>query len=301
MSIASEIQRLQSAKADLKTAIEAKGVTVPSNATIDTYDDYVSQISGGGGGGMIRYTSGTPYCDSTNLVVSVQNEISVDSGTSWVNSGSPYVVIVESGASQCQSILPAGYTQVEYVENQNQAYINTLFKPDQDTRIVCEMQCVTSTNSVLHFGTGGWDKVDGMWLTYETGINGTLHISWLGKTTWSTYSSVIGDYNKHIYDWNKNNIYIDNVLVASDTLSNYSCPDNLAIFTTILNGTSYESALKMLGKLYSLKIYDNGTLVRDMIPCTRDSDSKAGVYDIVNDVFYSSASSGYELVAGDPV
>ena len=50
MSIATEIQRLNTAKADIKAAIEAKGVTVPSSATIDTYDDYVSQISGGGGG-----------------------------------------------------------------------------------------------------------------------------------------------------------------------------------------------------------------------------------------------------------
>ncbi len=48
MSIAAEISRIQSAKADIKTAIEAKGVTVPSSATIDTYDDYVSQISSGG-------------------------------------------------------------------------------------------------------------------------------------------------------------------------------------------------------------------------------------------------------------
>ena len=50
MSIATEISRIQSAKADIKAAIEAKGITVPSSATIDTYDDYVSQISGGGGG-----------------------------------------------------------------------------------------------------------------------------------------------------------------------------------------------------------------------------------------------------------
>ena len=49
MSIATEITRLQTAKSDIKSAIEAKGVTVPSSATIDTYDDYVSQISGGGG------------------------------------------------------------------------------------------------------------------------------------------------------------------------------------------------------------------------------------------------------------
>lgn len=49
MSVASEIQRLQTAKADIKTAIENKGVTVPSSAKLDTYDDYIDSISGGGG------------------------------------------------------------------------------------------------------------------------------------------------------------------------------------------------------------------------------------------------------------
>ena len=49
-TIAENLSRIQSAKADIKTAIEAKGVTVPPSATIDTYSTYVSQISGGGGG-----------------------------------------------------------------------------------------------------------------------------------------------------------------------------------------------------------------------------------------------------------
>lgn len=51
MSIASEISRLQSAKADLKTSIENKGVTVPASAKLDDYADYVDSIQTGGGGG----------------------------------------------------------------------------------------------------------------------------------------------------------------------------------------------------------------------------------------------------------
>ena len=47
MSIATEIQRLQTAKNALKTAISAKGVEVPSSATLDTYYSYVQQISQG--------------------------------------------------------------------------------------------------------------------------------------------------------------------------------------------------------------------------------------------------------------
>ena len=44
MTIASEITRLQGAKADIKTSIEWKWVSVPSNAKLDTYHDYIDMI-----------------------------------------------------------------------------------------------------------------------------------------------------------------------------------------------------------------------------------------------------------------
>ena len=47
MSISTELTRLQKAKTDIKAAIEAKGVTVPSNDRIDEYSTYISQISSG--------------------------------------------------------------------------------------------------------------------------------------------------------------------------------------------------------------------------------------------------------------
>ncbi len=52
MSIATEITRLQGAKSDLKTSIEAKGVTVPSATLISGYAALVDQIETGGGGGV---------------------------------------------------------------------------------------------------------------------------------------------------------------------------------------------------------------------------------------------------------
>ena len=44
MSVAEQITRLNTAKADIKTAIESHSITVPSDAHIDTYDDYIKQI-----------------------------------------------------------------------------------------------------------------------------------------------------------------------------------------------------------------------------------------------------------------
>ena len=55
MSIATEITRLQTAKADIKSAIEAKGVTVPASALLDDYADLVESIPSGGGGGDILF------------------------------------------------------------------------------------------------------------------------------------------------------------------------------------------------------------------------------------------------------
>lgn len=88
MAISDEISRLQTAKADLKTAIEGKGVTVPSSAKLDAYPALVESIQAGGGGDDSWYlisspnntcymyvktndttwTMGTPY--SINLFVS---------------------------------------------------------------------------------------------------------------------------------------------------------------------------------------------------------------------------------------
>lgn len=73
MSIASEITRLQTAKANIKTAIQNKGVTVPSNALLDTYATYIGQISGGGGG--LDYETGTytPATDTARPTISFTN------------------------------------------------------------------------------------------------------------------------------------------------------------------------------------------------------------------------------------
>ena len=66
MSIASEIERLQTAKASLKTSIENKGVTVPEGATLDDYPALVDSISGGGG---LNTNMKTAYNNNTSLFV----------------------------------------------------------------------------------------------------------------------------------------------------------------------------------------------------------------------------------------
>lgn len=48
MSVQTELDRLNTAKSNLKTAIEGKGVAVPDGTTLDGYSVLVEQISSGG-------------------------------------------------------------------------------------------------------------------------------------------------------------------------------------------------------------------------------------------------------------
>lgn len=59
--------------------------------------------------------------------------------------------------------------------------------------------------------------------------------------------------------------------------------------------------VKIKAKLYWMTIYDTDgtTPLREFVPCYRKSDSVAGLYDLVNNVFYTNAGSGTFVVGGN--
>lgn len=111
MSIASEISRLQTAKTDIKTAIEAKGVTVPSSAKIDVFDDYITQIPTGG-----SYQSKTVSPTESSQTVSPDSgydalsSVTVNAiSNTYVGSGIARKSSSDLTASGATVTVPAGY------------------------------------------------------------------------------------------------------------------------------------------------------------------------------------------------
>jgi len=213
------------------------------------------------------------------------------SGDSWINVGEV------SGSSR----VPIGYTEVEYIQNTGTSYLNIAFTPNQDTRVVMQYQMVTDAGAGRFWGAGAWNSATGIQPNYEGGY---LQMSWLGKTSWTRYNNFPADYNKHLLDLNKNYLYLDETLVGSNTYTTRTASDPIGVFTYIGSGRPSQSGYwgqeHFKGKMYSFKVYDNGTLVRDLVPCKRGNDNTVGAYDIVNDVFYT-VPTGYttdKLVAG---
>lgn len=76
MTITSEIARLQQAKADIKTSIENKGVTVSADAKLDAYAALIDSISHGG-----WMPPSAELVGSNNAILNVANDTSFSSWT----------------------------------------------------------------------------------------------------------------------------------------------------------------------------------------------------------------------------
>lgn len=223
-----------------------------------------------------------------------------------LNQYEEYGVYGNSISSGGTSRLPDGYTEVEYIENtQNgKACIDTNYIPNQDTRILCSYQSTYNSQYGRIWGSGTNTKTNAIMINYEGGVTYQLRVKWAKGSNWTT-TSVYGDYNVHTYDFNKNNLYFDGTLVSTTSYTTFQSSDNIALFAYINNGTPpFSSQYQEFawGKMFYCKIYDNDILVRDFVPCIRDNDSVAGMYDLVNNVFYPPVNyTSYQFVAGSAV
>lgn len=73
---------------------------------------------------------------------------------------------------------------------------------------------------------------------------------------------------------------------------------NEVLFALRNEANSIEAYMK--GNIYSIKFWSNSTtLIREMYPCYRRSDSVAGFWDKANSVFYTNAGTGTFVVGAD--
>ena len=82
MSIASDVTRIESAKAAIKAAIEGKGVTVPDATLLDGMASLIESIEAGGGGSSntifgVEYKAGsiTPAEDLTSFTIPYEDYV----------------------------------------------------------------------------------------------------------------------------------------------------------------------------------------------------------------------------------
>lgn len=183
--------------------------------------------------------------------------------------------------------LPSGYKRREYIQSSGTQYIDTGFKPNNNTKVVIDFELTENTGKhQIIFGARS-SSSSGQYVLGFTGHRspavwrsdfGSNQVTFSSNLTWS------GNHNA-----TKNgNICTLDAESVTNTASTFESTANLLICAGHTGGSvdNYTKA-----KVYSCKIYDNGTLARDFIPC-KNASGVVGLWDDVNSVFYQNAGSG---------
>lgn len=199
-----------------------------------------------------------------------------------------------------QSLVPSGYTVLEYIKCEGAQYINTQFIPTGNTRVLLDFETDISDSQALFCGgrtaASGTDKQT-FTAFYSVNNKKTIRRDYYGTSKTSTITYNPG---RILFDANKNKTYINKNL--DSVLSNYTLATSTAsvmpivLFTTCYQ-TSSSAAITLSNsnwakyKVYSCKIWDNNIIQRNLIPC-KNSSGTLGLYDIINNVFYINAGTG---------
>lgn len=243
--------------------------------------------TGHSGNGYVRITV---IEAKTNLSIYIKNNTWKENSkilfkkTNWINHKNIYIKY------NPQSLLPSGYTALEYIESTGTQYINTGFKPKTTSRIQMRALPTKTVSSYTAFFGCRTDSSPTASDSFNFAVTTatTIRSDYFGTNQSATVSTILTD---TIIDKKQNILtaYGQTITNKAKT-SEQSSKNNLTIFalnTASKNEINYYISMK----LYYCKIWDNGSLVRNLIPA-KNSSGTLGLYDAVNNTFYTNAGTG---------
>lgn len=186
-------------------------------------------------------------------------------------------------AEVAQLNLPSGYQRVEFIKSTGTQYINTEYPlwKDQNWKMEFKFDLSEFYNYNNMFGSVDQSNINNeIWIANDKKYY--IRVGGIGKTAIATLS--LNTPYIIVHDNTGNNLlnYVNGSLVSTLTKSNTSFNSNLSFGHRA--GGQY-----LKGKIYYLKFWSNGQLVRDMIPCYNGS--VGGLYDLISGKFYTSSGT----------
>lgn len=184
--------------------------------------------------------------------------------------------------------LPSGYTQVEYIKSTGTQAINTGVVPDINTRVTMDFELAEQpAANVVIFG------VVGQFSFRYLGNNSPPVFRHNTGTAVKSFSQDIAAVGRHQVDKNGKTCALDDKTTTTND-SSITNASQLAFCAYNNNGTlsNYSKII-----IREAKIYQQGELVRDFVPCT-NSGGNAGLFDLVNNTFYASITDTAFVAGG---
>lgn len=192
------------------------------------------------------------------------------------------------------------FQEVEYIESTGTQHIDTGYVPNNNTRTVCDIMWTQFNNSYWGgFGAGASSTsrafecyvyssyVNWNFYNHSYGADGSL--GYRGSTNTRYHI----DANKSVFTiYNSSGTQLKQITAQDGT---FTAPYTMYLFG-LHRSSSGHGYVRFYGHVY---IYDNGTLIREFVPCYRKSDGVIGMWDKVNKQFYTNGGTGTFTKGGD--
>lgn len=186
------------------------------------------------------------------------------------------------------------YQRVEYIKSSGTQYIKTNILPTNKTGVYAKIASNLTSSDKVYFGSGAYFGAGN--------TSNKFYFGWNGAWTASASRPAISVGNINIIQLNylnsRKNIF-NNTTVASNisTLGNVTYP----IYLFASNNSGAVSWISSIS-LYEFIVSKDNNVIANFIPVYRKTDNKPGLYDTVNNVFYTNAAtSGNDFTIGPDV
>ena len=194
------------------------------------------------------------------------------------------------GTDLYQNQLPSEYTAIEYLQSDNECFIDTGINADYKLSLKMKVACL---DSVLEY-MGAIKNIDNTnyirhHLAFAPTAGNIIGI-YYGQTNdqliLKEFDNNFHEFNLDIYN---KKVSIDNNSTISISYNNFDVGINYYLFAR--NGSNIAIS-KGSYKIAYCKMYYEDNLVRDFAPCYRNSDNVAGLYDFVTNTFFTNQGTG---------
>lgn len=193
--------------------------------------------------------------------------------------------------------MPKEYQQVEYIESTGTQYIITNIYPSTEYIITIKAQYTKNQNGKICgiMNTHTWNasyacmELVSKKIYVHDGTRGIKNIS-----NWQ-------DIFIYTFDYKNMKFYLNNEDENIELIPNNYPKIPLGLFGANMVSTGINGRTSC--KIYYVTVLgENNKVVFSLFPCYRKLDGKLGMYDIVNDVFYTNANTnGTDFIKGPEV
>lgn len=189
--------------------------------------------------------------------------------------------MVAAGSGPTPGRLPAGYTELAYLQSDGNQYINTGLKPDNTYTFDTKVAALNSSYNCVYWGcrsSGTYSSNNSQCYLSSNNSNIFLYsTSTRSNLNWdSGISPVVGT------------MYQFTGMTVVSTMNAMTYPITLFALNNIGN-INTSLGICRIGLFIA---YSNSNKVMELVPAMRDSDSIVGMYDLVSDTFLTNAGSG---------